>query len=84
MRRAAVARRGRASRAALGTLETDYLNGEIALLGRINGVPTPVNIAPQQLAADAARAGVAPGSRTLAELTEQVRAFTHARVTESA
>jgi 2-dehydropantoate 2-reductase len=25
------------------TLETDYLNGEIVLLGRLHGVPTPVN-----------------------------------------
>ena len=25
------------------TVETDYLNGEIALLGRLHGVPTPVN-----------------------------------------
>jgi 2-dehydropantoate 2-reductase len=27
------------------TVETDYLNGEIALLGRLHGVPTPVNAA---------------------------------------
>ena len=26
-----------------GALETDYLNGEIALLGRLHGVATPVN-----------------------------------------
>lgn len=26
-----------------GSIETDYLNGEIALLGRLNGVATPVN-----------------------------------------
>lgn len=26
-----------------GSIETDYLNGEIVLLGRITGVPTPVN-----------------------------------------
>jgi 2-dehydropantoate 2-reductase len=25
------------------TLETDYLNGEISLIGRLHGVPTPVN-----------------------------------------
>src|SRR5205807_4972620 len=25
------------------TLETDYLNGEIGLIGRLHGVPTPVN-----------------------------------------
>lgn len=28
-----------------GTIETDYLNGEIALLGRLTGVPAPVNAA---------------------------------------
>jgi 2-dehydropantoate 2-reductase len=25
------------------TVETDYLNGEISLIGRLHGVPTPVN-----------------------------------------
>ena len=28
-------------------METDYLNGEIALLGRLHGIPTPVNEALQ-------------------------------------
>lgn len=27
-----------------GSIETDYLNGEIVLLGRLNDVPTPVNV----------------------------------------
>ena len=27
----------------VGTIETDYLNGEIVLLGRLHGVPTPAN-----------------------------------------
>ncbi len=27
------------------SIETDYLNGEIVLLGRLHGVPTPVNAA---------------------------------------
>jgi 2-dehydropantoate 2-reductase len=26
-----------------GSIEADYLNGEIVLLGRLHGVPTPVN-----------------------------------------
>jgi 2-dehydropantoate 2-reductase len=26
-----------------GTIETDYLTGEIVLLGRLHGVPTPAN-----------------------------------------
>jgi 2-dehydropantoate 2-reductase len=54
------------------TLETDYLNGEIAMLGRLHGVPTPVNSALQQIAADAARAGVAPGSWSLDQLAARV------------
>ena len=26
-----------------GDIETDYLNGEISLLGRMHGIPTPYN-----------------------------------------
>jgi len=40
-----------------GTIETDYLNGEIVLQGRLHGVPTPVNAALCRLAAQAAREG---------------------------
>jgi len=43
-------------------LETDYLNGEIVLLGRLHGVPTPVNEMLQQLAYELAAAGAPPGS----------------------
>lgn len=45
-----------------GALETDYLNGEIVLAGRLHGVPTPVNEALCRLAAQAARQGAEPGS----------------------
>lgn len=38
-----------------GAIETDYLNGEIVLQGRLHGVPTPVNAALCRLAAQAAR-----------------------------
>ena len=41
-------------------LETDYLNGEIALLGRLHGVPTPVNERLQLLAAESVRERRAP------------------------
>ena len=34
-----------------GAIETDYLNGEIVLLGRLHGVPTPLNAALCELAA---------------------------------
>jgi len=43
-------------------LETDYLNGEIVLGGRVHGVPTPVNAALCHLAWEAAREGWAPGT----------------------
>lgn len=43
------------------SVEADYLNGEIALLGRLHGVPTPVNDLLARLIAEAARARRAPG-----------------------
>lgn len=49
-------------------IETDYLNGEIALLGRLHGVPTPANDKLQRLAAAFAREGRPPGSMSPAEL----------------
>ncbi|MGW0582916.1 ketopantoate reductase family protein [Streptomyces sp. NPDC002920] len=51
-----------------GTIEADYLNGEIALLGRLHGVPTPLNELLQRLANEFAREGRAPGSLPVAEL----------------
>jgi 2-dehydropantoate 2-reductase len=47
-----------------GSIEADFLNGEIALLGREHGVPTPVNEVLQRLANQAAQQGRAPGSVT--------------------
>ena len=44
-----------------GNIETDYLNGEIVLVGRLHGIPTPVNAALCRLAAEQARGGAAPG-----------------------
>ena len=58
-----------------GALETDYLNGEIALLGRLHGVPTPVNEALQELAAEAARTRATAGALPLAELVAKVDAY---------
>ena len=51
-----------------GSIEADYLNGEICLLGRLHGVPTPVNALLQRHANEAAAAGLAPGSTTEEEL----------------
>jgi 2-dehydropantoate 2-reductase len=45
-----------------GTIEVDYLNGEIVLLGRIHGVATPVNERLCRLGARLVRDRVAPGS----------------------
>jgi 2-dehydropantoate 2-reductase len=52
-----------------GTIEADYLNGEITLLGRLHGVATPVNDVLRQTANTFAREHRAPGSMTVAELT---------------
>lgn len=44
-----------------GTIETDYLNGEISLLGRLHQVPTPVNDTLRRLAWAAAVRRDPPG-----------------------
>jgi 2-dehydropantoate 2-reductase len=51
-----------------GTIEADFLNGEIALLGREHGAPAPVNEALQRLANQAARERRAPGFMTPAQV----------------
>jgi 2-dehydropantoate 2-reductase len=51
-----------------GSIEADYLNGEIVLLGREHGVPTPVNELLQRLANQFARDRRTPGSVTDSEL----------------
>lgn len=43
-------------------VEIDYLSGEIVLLGRLHGVPTPVNEAIQRAVHAIARSGGEPGS----------------------
>jgi 2-dehydropantoate 2-reductase len=45
-----------------GTIEADFLNGEIVLLGRTYGVPTPVNELLRRLANQMASERMAPGS----------------------
>lgn len=56
-----------------GAIETDYLNGEIALLGRLHGVDTPVNVALCRLADRQARAGSGPGEIDPAEILAAAR-----------
>lgn len=55
-----------------GRTEVDYLNGEIVLLGRLHGVPTPVNELFRVVANDLARSGAAPGSVDVADLEARV------------
>src|SRR5579885_2111044 len=49
-------------------LETDYLNGEIVLLGKLHGVPTPYNAALRRLAQQLARERRAPGAYSAADV----------------
>jgi 2-dehydropantoate 2-reductase len=51
-----------------GSIETDFLNGEIVLLGRKHGIPTPFNAVLQRIASDMAAAGELPGKYTAEEL----------------
>ncbi len=51
-----------------GSIETDYLNGEIVRLGEAHGVPTPCNRALVGLALQAAREHWAPAALTSQEL----------------
>jgi 2-dehydropantoate 2-reductase len=56
----------------LGSIECDYLNGEITLLGRLHGVPTPANDLLQRLAGRLATEGRPPGSVTVDEVLAQL------------
>jgi len=59
-------------RRATGDIETDYLNGEIVLLGRIHGVATPANELLQRLARDLAVTRDAPGATPAAAILERL------------
>ncbi len=50
------------------TIEAAYLNGEVALLGRLHGVLTPVNALLQEVGTELAASGRGPGAYTLADL----------------
>jgi 2-dehydropantoate 2-reductase len=60
----------------LASVETDYLNGEIVMLGRLHGVATPLNAMMQRLTAHAARDGIEAGSVPPDDLLSQLAAFT--------
>lgn len=53
-------------------IETDFLNGEIALLGRLYGVPTPANATLQRIASELARAGAAPGALSVEDVAARI------------
>ncbi|UDY37053.1 ketopantoate reductase family protein [Dermatobacter hominis] len=55
-----------------GSTEADYLNGEVVLLGRLHGVPTPVNEGLQRLARHLATTGAEPGSMDRDSLVDAV------------
>jgi 2-dehydropantoate 2-reductase len=56
------------------SVETDYLNGEISLLGRLHGVPTPVNDALCELSDRHVRERRPPGTVTGDEVLVRARA----------
>ena len=59
-----------------GSIETDYLNGEIVLLGRLFGIPMPVNELLCTHARAMATAGSAPGTISEQEFLAQAKGTT--------
>jgi 2-dehydropantoate 2-reductase len=57
-----------------GSVETDYLNGEIVMLGRELGVPTPCNELLQNLTYETVLGAHEPGWRSARELLQQTSA----------
>jgi 2-dehydropantoate 2-reductase len=64
-----------------GSVETDWLNGEICLMGRLHGVPTPANRLLQVHADRMVREKLPPGAMTAFDL---VRLLDEARQTAAA
>ena len=65
-------------RRAIGDIETDYLNGQTVLLGRINGIATPANELLQRLARELAITRDAPGATAAAAILERLEAASKA------
>ena len=61
-----------------GDIESDFLNGEIVLLGRLHGVPVPANTVVQQVGNRLVREGLSPGSVPIEELERRVLGATAA------
>ncbi|HWU59614.1 MAG TPA: 2-dehydropantoate 2-reductase N-terminal domain-containing protein [Microbacteriaceae bacterium] len=56
-----------------GSIETDYLNGEIVMLARLNGMDAPANEAVQNAARTAAARQLQPGSMSVDDLRALIR-----------
>jgi 2-dehydropantoate 2-reductase len=55
-----------------GTIETDYLNGEVAMMGAQHGVPTPCNRNATRLGAYLVTAGQKPGDLSPDQVTDAI------------
>jgi 2-dehydropantoate 2-reductase len=53
-----------------GSIEAEYLNGEIVLFGALHRIPTPVNALLQRMAVRAAVEGSGPGTLPIEDLSE--------------
>jgi 2-dehydropantoate 2-reductase len=58
-----------------GSIETDELNGEIVLLGRLHGIPTPVNEWLCALGRRMVRDGTEPGSIPVEDIAAALRPY---------
>src|SRR5262249_3222457 len=56
----------------LSSVEVDFLNGEIVLLGKLHGIPTPYNRLLQTVTNHMATTGMRPGSMTVEDLQRTV------------
>lgn len=58
----------------LGSIEADFLNGEIVRLGRLHGIPTPYNAVLQEIANTMAARREKPGKCSAQDLEELAQA----------
>jgi 2-dehydropantoate 2-reductase len=56
----------------LSSVEVDFLNGEIVLLGKLYGIPTPYNHLLQKVTNHMARTGMRPGSMSVEDLQQMI------------
>lgn len=62
-----------------GSIEANYLNGEICLLGKLHGVPTPANEVMRRLSIEVASKELAPGAYTVDQIREMIKKRTRFR-----